>query len=132
FESDRDGDFEIFVVNADGSGLTQLTSNTATDGMPSISDDGSKIAYQSYVDGDAEIVAWMIRTTPETITKTTDETTAETAITEPFWDFFRQGRFLDLDFWKANPLYVAGGVGVLALLILLLRHKGKKRKRSKK
>jgi len=51
---------------------------------------------------------------------------------EKLWDFFRQGQFLDLEFWMANPLYVAGGVGVLALLLLLLRSKGEKRKRRAK
>jgi hypothetical protein len=55
FSSDVDGDFEIFVVNSDGSGHTQLTTNTAYDGYPSISGDGSKVAFESYVDGDSEI-----------------------------------------------------------------------------
>ncbi len=31
FESDRDGDREIFVMNADGTGQTQLTVNTRAD-----------------------------------------------------------------------------------------------------
>ncbi len=35
--------------------ITQLTTNTADDQYPSISSDGSKIAFQSEVDGDAEI-----------------------------------------------------------------------------
>ena len=55
FTSDFDGDYEIFVVNSDGSGLVQLTSNMADDGFPSISGDGSKIAFTSDFDGDYEI-----------------------------------------------------------------------------
>jgi PKD repeat protein len=55
FLSNRDGDFEIFVVNSDGSGLKQLTSNTATEHSASISGDGGKIAFASDVDGDFEI-----------------------------------------------------------------------------
>ena len=41
---------EIFVVNSDGSGLTQLTINDVGDYGPSICDDGSKIAFRSEVD----------------------------------------------------------------------------------
>ena len=55
FQSKVDGDEEIFVVNSDGTGLTKLTHNTATDRYASISDDGTKIAYTSNVNGDNEI-----------------------------------------------------------------------------
>ena len=55
FQSDIDGDYEIFVINSDGSGLIQLTNNDSTDSYPYISGDGSKIAFQSDVDGDWEI-----------------------------------------------------------------------------
>ncbi|MDP7068199.1 MAG: hypothetical protein QF637_11290, partial [Acidimicrobiales bacterium] len=34
FSSDRDGDWEIFVMNADGTGVTQLTDNDDTDWSP--------------------------------------------------------------------------------------------------
>ena len=33
-ESDRDGNYEIYVMNADGSGLTRLTDNPAVDMSP--------------------------------------------------------------------------------------------------
>ena len=35
FQSDRDGNFEIYVMNADGSGQTRLTHNDAFDLSPS-------------------------------------------------------------------------------------------------
>lgn len=38
---------EIFVVNADGTGLTRLTNNTVMDEMPAWSPDGTKIAFAS-------------------------------------------------------------------------------------
>jgi Tol biopolymer transport system component len=38
---------EIFVMNADGSGQTNLTDNSAWDGYPSWSPDGSQIAFET-------------------------------------------------------------------------------------
>ena len=36
FQSDRDGNIEIYVMNADGSGQTRLTNNSASDGSPRV------------------------------------------------------------------------------------------------
>jgi dipeptidyl aminopeptidase/acylaminoacyl peptidase len=47
FTSDRDGNDEIYVMDADGSNQTNLTSNSADDEAPSWSPDGSKIAFIS-------------------------------------------------------------------------------------
>jgi len=57
FHSTRDGDFEIFVMNAEGEsyGITQLTFNTANDGDPAWSADGTKIVFHSNRDGNFEI-----------------------------------------------------------------------------
>lgn len=46
---------EIYVINADGSGLTQLTDTTGFDGEPFWSPDGTKIVFTSSRDGQAEI-----------------------------------------------------------------------------
>jgi Tol biopolymer transport system component len=50
---DRDG--EIWSVNPDGTGPTQLTNNTAFEARPAWWADGSKIAFESYRDGNPEI-----------------------------------------------------------------------------
>jgi hypothetical protein len=62
FQSDIGGDDELFIpndkiflVNFDGSDLTQLTSNTSDYNWPCISIDGLRIAFQSYVNLDYEI-----------------------------------------------------------------------------
>ena len=51
FESNRDGKLEIYRMNADGSAQTRLTNNPATDNVPSISPDGTKVAFSSDRDG---------------------------------------------------------------------------------
>ena len=55
FHSDRDGNFEIYVMNSDGSGVTRVTNNAALDGVPVWSPDGTKIAFASSRDGRNEI-----------------------------------------------------------------------------
>ncbi|TRO54609.1 translocation protein TolB, partial [Candidatus Bathyarchaeota archaeon] len=40
FNSDRDGNFEIYVMNADGSNVTRLTNNSDYDTVPWWSPDG--------------------------------------------------------------------------------------------
>lgn len=55
FYSDRDGDSEIFIMNADGSNLQQITNNTFGDVQPNFSPDGSQIVFASDRDGDFEI-----------------------------------------------------------------------------
>ena len=55
FSSDRDGDFEIFVMNADGSDPLPLTDNDYQEWTASWSPDGTQIAFDSDRDGDFEI-----------------------------------------------------------------------------
>ena len=55
FRSGRDGNHEIYLMNADGTNVRRLTDNPATDTMPSFSPDGKQIAFVSTRDGDYEI-----------------------------------------------------------------------------
>ncbi|MCH8275629.1 MAG: PD40 domain-containing protein, partial [Armatimonadetes bacterium] len=55
FSSKRDGNSEIYIMNADGTGLTNLTNIAAFDWAPAFSPDGSKVAFSSYRDGNWEI-----------------------------------------------------------------------------
>jgi len=47
FASNRDGNYEIYVMNADGSGVKRLTNNAASDEYPSWSPEGNRIIFQS-------------------------------------------------------------------------------------
>src|SRR5579859_77046 len=55
FTSDRDGNTQIYVMKADGSGQTRLTRNTATDDAPGWSPDGKQIVFNSDSSGNSEI-----------------------------------------------------------------------------
>src|SRR5918993_1993928 len=50
-----EGDYEVFTMNPDATGLTQLTKNTADDANPSFSSDGSVVVFTSQRDGNQEI-----------------------------------------------------------------------------
>ena len=65
----------VFLVNSDGTGLTQLTNNTADDRYVSISGDGAKVAFHSNVDGDDEI--FVINSDGTGLTQLTDNTATD-------------------------------------------------------
>jgi Tol biopolymer transport system component len=55
FASDRDGDFDIYIMNPDRTGVIQLTTAAGDDVAPSWSRDGSRIAFASNRDGDFDL-----------------------------------------------------------------------------
>jgi TolB protein len=81
FYSTRDGNSEIYVMNADGTGQTRLTNNAFDDGRPAWSPDGTKIAFVSYRNGDNEIFIINADGTGET--QITNNTTAHDS--DPAW-----------------------------------------------
>lgn len=55
FISDRDGNFEIYTMNSDGSAQQRLTSNPADDLHPVFSPDGQKILFHSNRSGNYDL-----------------------------------------------------------------------------
>ena len=56
FMSQRDGNWEVYVMDMDGSGIQRLTDNEDTDGLPIWSPDGQTIAFAS--DRSGEWAIW--------------------------------------------------------------------------
>ena len=53
--SDRGGNFDVYVVNEDGSGRRRLTRSPAVDGDPRWSPDGRTVAFLSDRDSHLEV-----------------------------------------------------------------------------
>jgi len=59
FMSDRDGNWEIYIINVGGTGLRRLTNNASSDGLPAWSPDGRRIAFVT--DRDGPWFVWAMR-----------------------------------------------------------------------
>jgi len=66
FNSYRNGQYDIYIMNADGSNLIQLTESVDEDSMPSWSPDGGRIVFQSNRDGNWNIYTMNIDGTNQT------------------------------------------------------------------
>lgn len=66
FQSDRDGNYDLYVMNPDGTDVRNLTNHPASDTGPVPSPDGRRIAFQSNRDGNDEIYVVDLETGKQT------------------------------------------------------------------
>jgi Tol biopolymer transport system component len=83
FSSNRDGNFEIYSMNDDGSDVTRLTDNDANDFDPSWSPDGEKIAFVSFRDDSNNMEIYVMNADGSDQTRLTDNDDALDR--EPSW-----------------------------------------------
>jgi hypothetical protein len=106
FASNRDGDFEIYRMNADGTGVTQLTQNNAWDSEPHYHVFGQKIVFTSDRSGNKDI--WQMDLTQPGY-PVTQLTTDPGMDFNPAWVFdtgywmWTSNRDGDLDIWRDGP-----------------------------
>ena len=75
FTSDRDGDFDIYVMNVDGTEVEQLTDDPGRDVEPDWSPDGSRIVFASDRGNDPEFTdIWVMNADGSGLTQLTDTT----------------------------------------------------------
>ena len=107
FASDRDGNFEIYVMNPDGGGLTRLTEDAAEDTQPTWSPDGTRIAFVSNRDGNREI--YVIGADGSGLTRLTNNTAEDI---EPAWSpslTNQQIAFVSHREWQRRSVCDGGG-----------------------
>jgi Tol biopolymer transport system component len=115
FASDRDGNAgqEIYVMNADGSSQTRLTTATGDDQYPVWSADGNKIVFSSAREGTDEV--FTMNADGSSQTRITDS--ASNHDLEPSWSpdgskiAFRSDRLVGLQIWAVN----GDGTGLVQL-----------------
>lgn len=105
FASAREGSFDIYVMEADGTGTERLTSSSANDKGPSWSPDGRRIAFSRSEDGGH---VWVMDADGTRARRLTDELAEES---EPSWSpdgrliaYTRRASGSDLrEIWVARP-----------------------------
>ncbi len=102
---DQNGNEQIYVMNVDGSGVTQLTTGASNHSRPTWSPDGRWIAYSDNKAGNYDI--WLLRADGSTPTQLTSNKSYDG---DPAWShdgkflFFVSNRGKVWEIWRMEPL----------------------------
>ena len=114
FFSDRDGDVEIYMINADGTSLVRLTESTGTDWPSSWSPDGRKLAFVSERSGSYNIYVMSVDGSKSTVQLTHDSE----GTVSPSWS--PDGRRIAFSAWRDgdSEIYVMDpdGTNIIQLI----------------
>lgn len=116
FSSDRDGNYQIYVMEPGGTNQTRLTNNTADEFFPVWSANGSKIAFTTDRDGDGHDQIYTMNANGSGQTRLTNDPAQDS---EPGWApdgsklVFVSNRSAapGLELWRVN----ANGTGLVQL-----------------
>ena len=102
FVSDRTGDYEIWIADADGSNPMQLThSNGAAAGTPRFSPDGKFIAFDWQIEGKGEIFVISAKgSPPRRLTELPSHDVMPSWSADGRWIYFCSDKSGDLNIWK--------------------------------
>jgi Tol biopolymer transport system component len=118
FQSARDGNQEIYVMHADGSGATNLSNNPAVDSLPDFSPDGTRLTFGSTRDG-GDVDVWTMNadgSDPFNLTPTLTTTNDRWSVWSPdgtkivFWSGIGNGLGTDAEIYTVTT----DGSGTLA------------------
>ncbi|MEN6524192.1 MAG: hypothetical protein ABFD14_10770 [Anaerolineaceae bacterium] len=105
FASNRDGAWDIYILNLSNNAITRLTNSLAYDSRPSWSPDGQWITYESYINDNLEIVVQSTTDPTQPVLQLTDDTYVDHA---PSWSpigrtiAFVSNRSGSEDIWLAS------------------------------